>query len=179
VPPHNEEQARWFAQELQPHEGMLRAWLRRQFPEGCEVDDIIQESFMRVLKTRAVGGVHSPKAFLFVTARNLALTQLRHRRVERADSLTEIDAEGILDQDAAIPDAVARAQEELELLTHAIQSLPDRCRRILTLRKIYGLSQREVAAELGISENVVESQGAIGFQKIRKFFARHERRHFP
>ncbi|MGH7945922.1 MAG: RNA polymerase sigma factor [Opitutaceae bacterium] len=174
MPPQNEEQAHWFAEELQPHESMLRAWLRSQFPQGCDIDDIVQEAFMRVLTTRAASDVRSPRAFLFVTARNLALMQMRRRRIERTDSLTEMDAEGILDQDEAIPHAVARAQE-LELLTQAIQSLPTRCRHILTLRKIYGLSQKEVAAELGLSENVIEAQGAIGFQKIRQFFARHNR----
>jgi RNA polymerase sigma-70 factor (ECF subfamily) len=70
---------------------------------------------------------------------------------------------------------VARA-EEIELLTHAIQSLPDRCRQVLTLRKIYGMSQREIATRLGIAEHTVEAQGAIGVRKCAEFFARHARR---
>src|SRR5688572_13523256 len=49
VPAQNEEQAHWFAEELQPHESTLRGWLWRQFPEGCDIDDIVQEAFMRVL----------------------------------------------------------------------------------------------------------------------------------
>jgi len=65
---------------------------------------------------------------------------------------------------------VARSQE-LEMLTQAIQSLPTRCRQILTLRKIYGLSQKEVAAELGISEHTVEAQGTIALRKLGEFFA--------
>jgi RNA polymerase sigma factor (sigma-70 family) len=166
--------ARWFATELQPHEGVLRSWLRSQFPGRCDVDDVVQEAFMRVLASRATAEIRAPKAFLFTTARNLVLMQMRRRQVERADSLMEIEGESILDQDVAIPDAVARSQE-LELLTQAIQLLPARCRQILTLRKIYGLSQKEVAAELGVSQNVVETQGAIGFQKLRQYFARHNR----
>jgi RNA polymerase sigma-70 factor (ECF subfamily) len=69
---------------------------------------------------------------------------------------------------------VARAQE-LELLTHAIQSLPTRCRQIITLRRIYGLPQKEVAAQLGLSEHTVEAQASIGLRKLTEYFARFER----
>lgn len=172
MPPQNEEQARWFAEELQPHEAMLRGWLASHFPEPCEIDDIVQEAFMRVLKVHAAGQVRSPKALLFVTARNLALMQLRHRQVERADSLAEIDASSILDQSDDVRDQLSRTQE-IEMLTMAIQSLPKRCRQIVTLRRVYGMSQREVAAELGITEHTVEIQSAIGLRKITRYFARH------
>ncbi len=152
---------------------MLRAWLRSQFPVQTEVDDIVQEAFVRVLQARANGEVRSPKAFLFVTARNLALMQLRHRAVAKEDALTETELWGILDESVDVPAAVTRA-EELETLTKAIQSLPARCRQILTLRKIYGLSQKAVAAELGIAEHTVEVQGTIAMRKLGEYFARHD-----
>ncbi len=173
MPPQDAEAARWFAAELQPHEGMLRAWLASQFPEKCDIDDIVQEAFIRVLRARAETQVRSPKAYLFVIARNLALMQLRHARVAKEESLTEIDGSGILDEGVDIPHAVARAQE-LEMLTQAIQSLPPRCRQVLTLRKIYGLSQRDTAAELGLAEHTVEIQTAIGLKKIGRWFRAHD-----
>jgi RNA polymerase sigma-70 factor (ECF subfamily) len=77
-----------------------------------------------------------------------------------------------------VPGAVARA-EELQLLTQAIQSLPTRCRQILTLRKIYGRSQKEVAAQLGISEHTVEAQGTIALRKLAEYFERFESRGNP
>ena len=178
MPPQDEEQARWFAEELQPHEAMLRAWLQSQFPERCEVDDIVQEAFVRVLRVHTAGEVRSPKALLFVTARNLALMERRHRRVERADSLAEIDASGILDESEDVRDQLSRAHE-LEFLTKAIQSLPERCRQVVTLRRVYGMSQREVAAELGITEHTVEIQSAIGLRKISRYFARYDQAPHP
>jgi RNA polymerase sigma factor (sigma-70 family) len=173
LPPENSPDHLWFSTELQPHEPMLRAWLRSQFPAQADIDDIVQEAFVRVLKARAAGEVRSPKAFLFVTARNLALMQLRHRAVAREDSLTETELWGILDESIDVPQAVARAQE-LELFTKAIQSLPTRCRQILTLRKIYGMSQKDVAAELGIAEHTVEVQGTIALRKLSDYFARYD-----
>ena len=59
-----------------------------------------------------------------------------------------------------------------EILTKAIQSLPDRCRQVLTLRKIYGLSQKEIAASLGIAEHTVEAQVATGMRRCAIFLAR-------
>jgi RNA polymerase sigma-70 factor (ECF subfamily) len=117
--------------------------------------------------------VSSPKALLFVTARNLALMQRRHLLVERADSLADIDASRILDESEDVREQLSRAQE-LEILTRAIQSLPERCRQVVTLRRVYGMSQREVAAELGITEHTVEIQSAIGLRKIGRYFARHD-----
>jgi RNA polymerase sigma factor (sigma-70 family) len=175
MPPQDSEQFRWFAEQLQPHEAMLRAWLRAQFPSAPDVDDIVQEAYARVLRAHESGPIQSPKAFLFATARNVTLMQLRHRQVERGNVLAEKDAPDILDENSDVAGAVEHAQE-LELLTEAIQSLPARCRQILTLRKIYGLSQREVAAELGIAEHTVEAQGTIALRKLAEFFERIERR---
>lgn len=172
--PEDPEQAAWFFEHLQPHEQMLRAWLRSRFPRHFDIDDIVQDAFARVLRARQTMPLESPKAFLFATARNLALARLRHQQVAGDNSLAEIDAEGVLDETVDVGDTVARTQE-LEILTQAIQSLPTRCRQVITLRKIYGLSQKEVAAQLGIAEHTVEAQGAIGLRKIADYFQRLER----
>ena len=179
LPPQNPDDAAWFVAHVQPHEAMLRAWLRSRFPRETDLDDIVQEAFARIVRAHVGGAVtiDSPKAFLFATARNLALGRLRHRMVAGEETfLAEHTIESVLDEDADVPHAVARAQE-LELLTHAIQSLPTRCRQIITLRKIYGLSQKEVAAQLGISEHTVEVQGTIGLRKLTDYFERIERQH--
>lgn len=172
MPPQDPETARWFAAEIQPHGPRLRSWLKSQFPSDCDFDDIIQEAFLRVISARSARDVHSPKAYLYAVARNLALMQVRHRQIENVSSLTETDTSHLLDENIDIPHEVARTQE-LELLTQAIQSLPSRCRQVLTLRRIYGLSQKEVAAELGITVHTVEIQSAIGLRKIGNFFDRH------
>jgi RNA polymerase sigma-70 factor (ECF subfamily) len=175
VPPENPDQARWFAEHLQSHEPMLRAWLRGQFPRLADLDDIVQEAYVRVLQARETQAIDAPKAFLFATARNLALGRVRHEKVTGVFALAESELLRIYDESADVADEVARAQE-LELLTQAIQSLPTRCRQVLTLRRIYGLSQREVAAQLGITEHTVEAQGTIALRKLTEFFERFERR---
>jgi RNA polymerase sigma-70 factor (ECF subfamily) len=73
-----------------------------------------------------------------------------------------------------VTETVARNQE-LELLTEAIQSLPDRCRQVFTLRKVYGLSHAAIAAKLGISEHTVSAQLTIGIQRCTHFMERYRR----
>ena len=172
VLPQNPDQARWFAEEILPQEPVLRSWLRARFPTLRDIDDLVQECYARLLQAHATGPVACPRAFLFVTARNLALNHLRHQRVERPEGASEVDVLTVPDGSASASEAAAHA-EDFQLLIQAIQSLPERCRQIVTLRKIYGLSQKEVAARLAISEHTVEAQGSIGLRKCIEFFRRN------
>jgi len=174
MPPADPDITRWFAEHVQPHEAMLRAWLRNQFRNEDDIDDVIQETYLRLLRAREQGEVTSPKAFLFAVARNLALDRLRHRQVLPTKSLAENEVLSVLEEGAGIPEAVAHHQE-LELLTEAIQSLPDRCRQIFTLRKVYGMSQPEIARQLGLSENTVSAQLTLGVKKCMTFMLRCRR----
>jgi RNA polymerase sigma factor (sigma-70 family) len=175
VPPQDSEQAKWFATHIQPHEPVLRAWLRNRFPDGdCDIEDVLQDSYIRVLQAHASGNLQFPKAFLFATARNLVLDRLRHSRVLRTDSLVESEALNVLDEEGDVAGAVARSQE-LAHLTEVIQLLPDRCRQIFTLRKIYGMPQKEIAKKLGISEHTVSAQLTIGIHRCTDYFARYRR----
>lgn len=153
---------------------MLRAWLHSRFPPECDIDNLVQEALMRVCLARARGEVQSPKAFLFATARNLAVDQLRRHRFMPMNSLVENEALSVLEEGDSIPEIVARNQE-LEFLTEVIQLLPDRCRQVFTLRKVYGMAQRDIAAQLGISECTVSAQLTIAVHKCTAHFARYLR----
>lgn len=168
MPPLDSDDARWFARELQPLEPMLRGWLVTQFRSARDIDDIVQEAFLRVLRARQRTMLRSTRAFLFVTARNLVLDQLRRRTAFPTEPLVGIEVLSVLDEGASIPEAAARNQE-FNLLNDAIRSLPSRCRQIFTLKKIYGLSQKEIAARLCISENTVSAQLTIGFHKCSRY----------
>jgi RNA polymerase sigma factor (sigma-70 family) len=163
---------RWFTDEVLPHGPALRAWLRSRYPTLTDVDDLVQESYTRVLRAQATAPIGSVKAFLFATARNLALDHFRRHQIVGIESIAEIDELSVLEERPGVSETVSHRQE-LELLTQAIQSLPERCRQVLTLRKIYGLSQKEIAAELGISEHTVEAQVGNGVRRCAEFLSRY------
>ena len=175
MPPEDSEQSQWFKAHLQPHEPMLRGWLRSRFSNQIDLDDIIQESLMKVLQARERSVLKSPKAFFFATARNLALDVVRRSKIVQFDSLPGNELSHVLDDGASAPEVIERSQE-LELLTKAIQSLPSKCRRIFTLRKVYCMSQPDIAEKLGVSVNTVATQLKIGVRKCSAFMHEHSHR---
>jgi len=172
MPLENTEQGRWFGEELQPHEAELRAWLRKRFPSELDFDDIVQDAFVSAWKAYEEGVLRSPKAFLFGAARNLALRSLRTRKVRGYDTMVQIEDCDVLDEKADVLETVVRNQE-LQILTLAIQSLPERCRQIFTLRKVYGMTQREIASKLELSPRTVNAQITNGLHKCALFVKRY------
>ena len=168
------EQNHWFSTELEPYEPMLRAWLRNRFPCVLSCDDIVQESYLRVLRARKVSVLKAPKAFLFQTALNLALDHLRSHGVSKTTSLSVVQTEEMPDLETAVPELVTRRQE-LEALRTAIEALPERCRRVVTLVRVYGVPKKEVASRLGISLNTVSNQLAIGLRKCADLMEQYTR----
>ena len=153
-----------------PHDSSLRSYLLRVFPSLPDIDDLVQESYARLIRAREVGRVSYAKAFLFTTARNAALDFFRRRNVVAIDTVADLTKLRVFDDKPDASEAVNK-QEELQLLAEAVRSLPDRCRKVLTLRLLYGLSHREIAAELGIAELTVKAQLAKGTRRCAEFFA--------
>lgn len=160
--------ARWFAEEVEPHEFKLRAWLASRFPQLRDLDDVVQETYVRLFRARQDGGVRSVQAFLFTAARNAACDVFRRQRGCVLDPMEDVTEMRILEAQPDVAEIVS-ASQELEVLAEAIRQLPHRCRQVFTLRKIYGLSQREVAAQLGISEHTVEVQMSRGARRCADF----------
>jgi RNA polymerase sigma factor (sigma-70 family) len=153
----------WLAKEILVHERALRGYLSRFFKSFADVEDVVQETYARLLGLNdpAWAAVRNWHAFLFTTARNVALDRIRRSRVVSLDALAEMGSMDVLDQAPSVDEAL-NARQELALLLDTIASLPDRCRETLTLRKLYGMSQREIAQRLGISESTVEKHVAYG-----------------
>ena len=173
VHPETIDTAVWFADEVQAHKDTLLVWLHGKFPDASDLDDIVQEALTRVWRARSSGIVQSPKALLFTIAQNLTLDQLRRRQIVDIEPLAEM-ADLFVYEDGPTPVETTAHNQELELLTQAIQSRPNRCRQVLTLRKIYGLSQKEIASQLNISEHTVEAQVANGMRRCSEFLSRFD-----
>lgn len=169
IPPHPE-QASWFAAEVQPHESSLRSYLRSVFPSLPDIDDLVQESYARLIRARETGRVGYVKAFLFTTARNVALDLFRRRKVVSIDGVANLEVFDVAEDRPDAAEAINK-QQELELLAAAVRDLPERCRQVLTLRLLYGMAHKQIAAELSISEHTVKAQLAKGMRRCADYFA--------
>lgn len=164
----------WVGSEVLPHEADVRAWLRRTLAPD-DVEDVIQEAYCQIAGLADVGHIQSARAYLFTTARSVVLMRLRRARIVRIETVAEIDNLDVVGEDPS-PERVAGGRRELARVQRLIDALPDRCRRIFELRKIEGLSQREVAARMGVAEHIVENDVGKGLKLILKAIAEGEGR---
>ena len=163
------EQARWFAKEVQPHEPALRAYLQARFPTLGDHDDLVQETYTRLLHAQANGGVRYPKAFLFTAARNAAFDLFRRRGAKPTEAVTDLVELTVLEDRPEVGEQIDQSYE-LEVLADAVRALPDRCRQVIMLRYLDGLAYKEIAAQLGISAETVKVHMAKGMRRCAAFF---------
>jgi len=172
VPPPQSDQAQWFAEEVQPWEKALRAYLIRSLPSHADVDDLVQVSYIRLLHAKEKGVIRATKPLLFAIARNAVRDFLRGKSEAVLVPLTETAVLPVLEDRCGVVEHVCR-QQELALLAEAIHSLPERCREVILLRKIKGLSQREIAQLLDIAEHTVESLATKGVRRCADYLRAH------
>lgn len=166
----HDELIEWVSRCVLPCEGYARAWLRRASVGPNEMDDIIQEAYSRIANIESFRHITNPRAYFVAIVRNIRFEQLRRSRIIRIDTVAELDALNIID-DGPDPERAMSAKDELVRLRRLIDALPKQCRRIFVLRKFDGLSQKQIAVRLGITENTVETQLGRGLRLILKAWA--------
>ncbi len=149
------DQTQWFAREGVPHEPALRAWLGRHHPAlQEELADIVQESYLRLLRARSAGPIHCPRTYLFGIARHVALGIHREKRKISFTPVNELPEADTIESNGNVV-AMVTHNQELALTAEAIRQLPDRCREIVTLHTVEDLSYRQIADRLGLAEVTV------------------------
>jgi RNA polymerase sigma factor (sigma-70 family) len=157
----------WFASEVLPHEAALMRYLGRAWPDRSELPDLRQEVYVRVYESAARSRPAAPKSFLFAAARNLMVDRLRRSRVIAIDCTQDLEALNVL-VDEISPERRLNARQELRRLAHAFDQLSDKCRAVIWLRRVEGLSQREAAQRLGLNEGAVESHLSRGVRFLAR-----------
>lgn len=141
----------WLAHEVIPHEAVLRRWLRGRVPHDLEADDVVQDTYAALVAIAAVEHIEAPRSYMFRIAQSVISRHRRRGRIATFEPLVFTPA-----ADLPSPEQEVAAREELRGALRAIRQLPERCRQAFALRRLEGLSQREVAHRMGISENTVE-----------------------
>lgn len=153
----------WFVREVLPLEAPLTRFLRRNWRELSEIADLRQEVYARALEAAKRSRPLQVKPFVFAIARNLIIDRVRRARIVSIDATADLEALNVSLDEAPVDQQVS-ARQELRRLQGALDRLSPRCRDVFVLRKIEGLTQRETAHRLGLSEDVVEKQVAYGLR---------------
>lgn len=133
--------------------------IRATFGAGPpDPQDVAQSAFARYLSIDDRQAVENPRAFLYTTARNIALDITRHRKHANRHSLSVAQDEGAQTVDEFSPERIALAQERAAALSKAIESLPKRQRQALLLHRLHDLSYSEIAERTGSSKSDVRRQ---------------------
>lgn len=163
-----DEQARylWMAAHILPHEREVRGWLRRHVRNlgPADIDDLLQEAYAR-LWPGDFSRIANGRSYFYTMVRNLVGEQARRARIVPMERMGEIDSLHITSSDSE-PERRAGARQELIRLQEIIASLPPQSRRAFELQKLEGHSQREIAAEMQISEKTVEKHLARALARV-------------
>ena len=159
----------WFSREILVYEDALLRYLTRCWRHRDDIHDLRQEVYIRVYEAAANERPLAPKSFMFATARNLMADRLRRSRVVSIEARADLEALNVL-VDEMSPERHASAHEDLRTLAQAFDLLPPRCREVVWMRRVENLSQREVAARLGIGEAMVEKHVAKAMRRLADAF---------
>jgi RNA polymerase sigma factor (sigma-70 family) len=161
--------------EFTSNQAALRRYLARWFSRAQDIEDMAQEAFLRAYAAEARQTILMPRAYLFRVAKHVALNELSRRRNSRSQPL-----EDFVDPDVVGFDTKPGLEQEVEgrrqlaVFAEAAAALPDQCRRVLLLKKIDGLSQRQIAEKLGIAESTVEKHLAKGLLLTREYMMKRD-----
>ncbi len=162
---------RWIAAHILPYEPELRGWLRRRLGSfnANDADDLVQEAFARIWAAD-FSTIRNGRAYLYTTVRHLLAEYARRRRIVPIELLGEIDSLNIVSDEPG-PDRRMGARQELDRLRTIVAALPAQCRRVFELRKFEGLSHREVAHRMGLSEKTIENHLTRALARITEVLA--------
>ena len=137
------------------HHGWLFGWLRRKLGCAQNAADLAQDTFARILNAReSVATLREPRAFLSTTARRLIIDQVRRKQIENA-YLQELALTAEALEGFQSPEQILTTLEALEQIAFILEGMQEKARQAFVLYYLDGLTQCEIAGQLGLSDRTV------------------------
>jgi RNA polymerase sigma-70 factor (ECF subfamily) len=163
-----DERHEWFLNQIFRHRAALHRYLRK-FTYGAEdIEDLIQETYVRLYGLADYRAVDSPKALLFRIAHNLAVERARSRKTQATDSMADLEQLGVYSKEVPA-DEQLDSRRRFETFCAAVDRLPPLCRRVFVLRKVFKLTHAEISEVLGVSHSTIEKHVAKGLVRCRDY----------
>lgn len=142
------------------HDGALRAYVARRVGDRGQVDDVVQDTYLRLLRAGPEAEtVRNPRGFLFRIASNLIADAFRRRRSKQEDVGLEGPLAPVLSDDGAgSPERRLIGRDALSRLQAGLGELSPKARACVHLVRFEGLTPRQAAAQLGLTEKAVTRQ---------------------
>jgi RNA polymerase sigma-70 factor (ECF subfamily) len=165
----------WLDELIEDTEVGLASYVRRIVNSPDDVPGVMQDAYLKVFLALRDDhtGAHKPVALLYRTARNTAISRLRHQKVVR-HSVTAIAVAEELRAEPTTAEQAINESEKLDQLMLVVNHLPPKCRDVFVLRWIHGLSQRAIGERLGITVSTIEKHLAKGLRFCRKELSRND-----
>ncbi len=150
----------------------LRTQLRKRVGSADLADDALQETWIRVSGMKDPPAVGNKQAFLLRIASNIAIDLIRRERRHHSHCIADEALLTAIADTAPSPEVIAVDRDQLRALVGALMRLPERPRSALLMNRCDGLSHREIAARLDVSESMVAKYLAQGLRHCRDAFRR-------
>lgn len=148
----------------------LRRFIARVLNSPKDVDDVLQESFLRAYAAEKKKNIEQPKSYLFRVSKNVALSHLREKSRKPTDYLEDTDELCVLQTGSSSEDEVS-AHQIVGIHCEAVASLAPKCRKVYLMRKVYGMSYKDIAKALNISVSTVETHLERGFAQCDAYIS--------
>jgi RNA polymerase sigma-70 factor (ECF subfamily) len=155
----------WFTGEVLPFEVLLMQFLQHNWRDKSEIADLRQEVYVRVYEAATQRVPEKPKQFLFATARNLLIDRVRKAQIVPIAAATDLETLEVA-ADEPGPDRVLVARDELRRMRDALDRLQPRWREAIILGRIEGLSRREIAQRMGVTELTAAQYLSLGISAL-------------
>lgn len=155
----------WFVAEVLPLERGLTAYVRRNWRVAEDVFELRQDIYEHALIGARRELPTNTRAYMYTVARNHLINQARRSRIVSFEIIADLDGEAF-DDDIFETERALTARDELRHAKAGIDKLPPRCREVMRLRKLDGLSTQEAAEALGISAETVRQQLKYGMKAL-------------
>lgn len=159
----------WFVREVLPLEAILLQFFHHHWRNKSDVADLCQDVYVRVYEGAQERIPNPAKPFVFAIARNLLIDRLRRERIVPIEAVADVDALGLAGDEPG-PDRIVLARDALRRVQDALDHLPQRSRDVVVFKQIEGLSRREIAERMGISEQTVKWHLATGMSTLADIF---------